>query len=133
MRFHGKGYWDAAGPWPPIGYKPAAKKKAALRGPVNPASDRSRGGEPAGHTSLPGPLYLDRQRRQIPRTSTSYFLHGHRWRDLLRCSLHSNNRVAVEFLPAPATANLASKVGSSPFSRRYFDAVPILRSKWPVS
>jgi len=46
--------------------------------PVNPASDRSRGEGPAGHISLPEPPYLDRQRQQIPRTSTSYFLHGHR-------------------------------------------------------
>jgi len=52
--------------------------EAVAAAPVNPASDRSRGGGPAGHISLPEPPYLDRQRQQIPRTSTSYFLHGHR-------------------------------------------------------
>jgi hypothetical protein len=29
VRFHDKGYWDAARPWPEMGYKPTAKKKAA--------------------------------------------------------------------------------------------------------
>ena len=96
------------------GGAPTASRGSRSR-PVNPASNRSRGGGPAGHISLPEPPYLDRPRQEIPRTSTSYFLHGHRGRDLLRCSLHSNNRVAVEFLPMPATAKLASKVGSSPF------------------
>jgi hypothetical protein len=52
--------------------------EAVAAAPVNPTSDRSRGGGPAGHISLPEPPYLDRQRQQIPRTSTSYSLHGHR-------------------------------------------------------
>ncbi|KRQ14672.1 TniQ family protein [Bradyrhizobium manausense] len=29
VRFHGKGYWDAARPWQPAGYIPMAKKRAA--------------------------------------------------------------------------------------------------------
>jgi hypothetical protein len=29
VRFHGKGYWDAARPWAQLNYKPAASKKAA--------------------------------------------------------------------------------------------------------
>jgi len=29
VRFHGKGYWDAARPWQPAGYVPTAKKRAA--------------------------------------------------------------------------------------------------------
>ncbi|MHC2518993.1 TniQ family protein [Bradyrhizobium diazoefficiens] len=29
VRFHGKGYWDAARPWPPAGYVPTRKKAAA--------------------------------------------------------------------------------------------------------